>query len=1394
MPPAATYTGGILGFPATAAPMDDSEEGLIASAASAGSGETGGLRRAFDASQPHVRAYAAHLVRMHSAVLAEAGVDSSAHVYSYTYAMNGVAATLSPQQVEILKRRPEVGSVREAPKYDLHTTFTPTFLNLRKRVWSNQTLQNGQKGAGQQGEDVIIGVIDTGVWRENPAFSDDVSPPYGSVPAQWKGSCMTSADFPSCNRKLIGARGFFQGLKAGGYTMDWTIDYKSARDVAGHGTHTTSTAGGNSGVAVTLNGVSFGTASGMAPRARVAMYKVFWATEENGRDNCDGSDILKAVDAAVADGVDVISLSVGRQAPLFFDDDEMIYLNAARAGVLASVSAGNSGPTTIGGQFFRSIGHPSPWMITVAASSHGRNYMTDVTVNGEKFSGRSMVGTGEGDLILGRNGVKAGGNSWMAGICASGTLDPAKVAGKIVVCRRQSQYGGWSSEDLLPMSITVKMAGAAGVVIYNTDKADRVVAVLHPIPACHLDRYTGKRLVKLLGNSTGIKASISASYVKQIAAPTVTSFSSTGPNVDPVLDAKEGGKYSFGYNDVLKPDITAPGLEVWAGWTQSPFQEPYGIASGVVPAASMSHLLISGTSMSCPHISGLAAIIKGKYPNWSPFALKSALMTTAYTLNNKNKPIYSAGQLRAADPFDYGTGHVNTFNALDPGLVYDSTVLENVKFLIAVDPVDVKQTSAYWAVEKDKRTPLNHPYDLNQPNIAVSNLRGSTMRAAMFKNFYGQSQPPRSPSKPPDAAAKFLAHSRSMPPFRNPAATGAAGAGGGAAGGLTPPLPTTLSSSSSASATPIFNDEPTSDIHIEILNRKGELHAVLNLHTSVLREQSDYFFNALAKRAVRDPIQGATISHDAAGTTFTIQASGHVADPDAYVSTFRMFYLEEEELPDEIQCLGSVWRVLETLVVSSELQFHMCTSACVDYLESVPWNDDELEEILRLVSQLEHLQDARPILDRLPVRTWDEESISDALRILLIRAVAFHDSRQGAGKAEGEESAGRGAAGTGRGGGKAAEVAPGTIECREAASAILRNRHEPTLSLKTKKAVLRETFVDLLQCLWSEQRELKRRNSSCTRAAAAAMAGAGAGGGAGGGAPSPSPRTPRDAPLPGEDGGLDSVGTPGKGQGGSGSGGGSGGGGVGAAAASAGPVPPGALYVVKSALVGTMSAMLSKRLVANPQLRVSFVRLWLPVLLEICSSVGSRGGSSGRNGSNGSSSSCREPPSFTLAQPASTSTPNAKSQHHQQHQQQQQQQQQQVRYQLLGFDLTPEERTALVSGFNELVLTLPAHEQLNTYTLWYQIAFWTKHAGPAPRALPPLPSPIAAAAAAARASLFSSRPALPELAIPEVGGAEGGSGGGRGGGNAAGIVEREESWFNLSYAYRKWLTRLGRPC
>ncbi|GJP29685.1 hypothetical protein CLOM_g19315 [Closterium sp. NIES-68] len=728
MPPAATYTGGILGFPATAAPLEDSPEGLIASAASAGSGGAGGRRRPFDASQPHVRAYAQHLVRMHRTVLAEAGVDSSAHVYSFQYALNGIAATLTPQQVEVLKRRPEVGSVKESPKYELHTTFTPTFLNLRKRVWSNETLQNGEKGAGQQGEDVIIGVIDTGIWRENPAFSDDVSPPYGPVPSQWKGSCMTSADFPSCNRKLIGAQGFFQGLKASGYTMDWTIDYKSARDVAGHGTHTSSTAGGNRGVEVKLNGASFGTASGMAPRARVAMYKVFWATEENGRDNCDGSDVLKAVDTAVADGVDIISVSLGRQAPMFFDDDEIVYLNAARAGVLASLSAGNSGPPVVGSSFFRSIGHPSPWTITVAASSHGRNYMTDVTIKGQKFSGRSLVGGGAGELILGKDAVKAGGSAFMAGICAPGTLDSAKASGKVVVCRRVSTEGGWSTEDLLPMSITAKKAGAAGVIIYNNDQADRVVAMLHPIPACHMDRSTGIRVVNLLRNSSsGITATISASYVKSMAAPTVAPFSSSGPNVDPDADARFGGKYSFGYNDVLKPDITAPGLEVWAGWTQSPFQEPYGIASGVVPPAAMAHIMISGTSMSCPHISGLAAIIKGKYPSWSPFALKSALMTTAYTLNNQNKPMYSAGQKRAADPFDYGAGHVDPYRSLDPGLVYDSTVLENVQFLIAVDKADVATTAAYWTVPKEKRTPLAHPYDLNLPNIAVSNLRGLTV-------------------------------------------------------------------------------------------------------------------------------------------------------------------------------------------------------------------------------------------------------------------------------------------------------------------------------------------------------------------------------------------------------------------------------------------------------------------------------------------------------------------------------------------------------------------------------------------------------------------------------------------------------------------------------------------
>ena len=330
---------------------------------------------------------------------------------------------------------------------------------------------------------------------------------------------------------------------------------------------------------------------------------------------------------------------------------------------------------------------------------------------------------------------------------------------------------------------------------------------------------------------------------------------------------------------------------------------------------------------------------------------------------------------------------------------------------------------------------------------------------------------------------------------------------------------------------PVFNDHATSDIRIDIFGVKGDLYTSLYLHSNILREQSDFFFSALKSRSAAPTPSPAHPSPEVAPLNFSVHVSRHVNEPDAYVSTFKMFYLEEEDMPEEIQCLGSVWRVLETLIVASELQFHMCSAACVDYLESVPWNDNEMADILKLLNSVDHLAEAKQVLDRLPVRQWDEDTLSESLRVLLMKAVAYSDedppvmdlklgqqrssnnpmnhinngssssnnnnattAATGSNGTKAEHSEGSDSAAVkedaaassvddgnaAKDGSKKPEPAgkraarrkgqlpPGTMECREAACAILRNRHEPMLSLRVKKGVLKDTFVDLLQGLWSE--------------------------------------------------------------------------------------------------------------------------------------------------------------------------------------------------------------------------------------------------------------------------------------------------------------------------------------
>ncbi len=333
-----------------------------------------------------VKKYVAYLDGKHAAAVAI--VDGEKY-YDYRFSFNGFAAKLSEQQAAKLAGQSGVVSVSKDVLGHVDTSTTPTFLGLDQ---SGSGLWAKLGGPGQAGEDVVVGVVDTGIWPEHPSFSDQKdfvfrtgssgkrTLAYGPAPSSWYGECQSGEQFSQdmCTNKLIGARYYLSGFGHFGIVKD---DYKSARDHDGHGSHTASTAAGNYKVQATGAAAPLGKISGMAPRARIAAYKVCWNGDEGG---CASSDSVAAIDQAVADGVDVINFSISGTSTNFLDPVEVAFLFAARAGVFVAASAGNSGPTA------STVAHPSPWLTTVAASTHSRASEATLTLgNGATYTGAS---------------------------------------------------------------------------------------------------------------------------------------------------------------------------------------------------------------------------------------------------------------------------------------------------------------------------------------------------------------------------------------------------------------------------------------------------------------------------------------------------------------------------------------------------------------------------------------------------------------------------------------------------------------------------------------------------------------------------------------------------------------------------------------------------------------------------------------------------------------------------------------------------------------------------------------------------------------------------------------------------------------------------------------------
>ncbi|CAO2177915.1 unnamed protein product [Urochloa humidicola] len=576
-------------------------------------------------------------------------------VHNYKHGFSGFAAMLTEDQAKQVAEFPEVVSVKPSRSCSATTTRSWDFLGLDHQIPSD-LLQKSRHG-----EDIIIGVVDTGIWPESRSFNDEG---YGPVPSRWKGECVVGQGWnhSTCNRKIIGARFYSAGVPE----EILKPDYLSPRGVSSHGTHTASTAAGSIVEAASFNGLAAGTARGGAPRARIAVYKSLWGTG-SGKGNT--ATVLAAIDDAIHDGVDVLSLSLSNP-----DENSFGALHAVQKGITVVYAAGNNGPRP------QTVANTAPWAITVAASKIDRSFPTVITLgNKQQIVGQSLYYQGKNSSRSSFTDLLNGGS------CTADILNGTDLQGATLYCSAPVSIGARSPFEVFQTALQlIKMGKGSGLIFaqYTVDDLD-LTSDCQGIPCVLVDFDTGKQILKYEADASSpvVKIGPARSITgKEIVAPKVASFSSRGPSTD--------------YADFLKPDIAAPGASILAAKRDS-----YGFSSG--------------TSMATPHVAGIIALLKALHPNWSPAALKSAIVTTASVTDEYDMPILAEGLPRKiADPFDYGGGNIDPNKAADPGLIYDIGPSDyNYFFNCAIKKsVDCNATSVPG-------------YLLNLPSISVPDLR-----------------------------------------------------------------------------------------------------------------------------------------------------------------------------------------------------------------------------------------------------------------------------------------------------------------------------------------------------------------------------------------------------------------------------------------------------------------------------------------------------------------------------------------------------------------------------------------------------------------------------------------------------------------------------------------------
>ncbi len=649
--PVASYDGNVAGFPPTRPSPG----------------------RKLDVTSPAAQRWQQRLTSSHDVALARVGATK---LYDYTVTNNGIAADLTARQAADLAKAAGVISLTRDELAQPSTTTSPQFLGLDAAggIWA----QLG--GAANAGAGMVVGIIDTGIWPESAAFAGGTGIP---VPSGWRGRCVAGEQFSTqtCNDKLIGARYYVEGF---GRKYVATTDYQSPRDGAGHGSHTASTAAGNRVTNVTIDGkvIDSGAASGMAPGAKVAMYKVCWEGKKDVAPGCYSSDSVAAINDAVADGVDVLNYSIGGSSESnVLDPVAQAFRGASNAGVFVANSAGNSGPGA------STLDHPAPWVTTVAAATFRRAFQAVELGNGARYIGASTTpALPTATRLVTSVSVKlATASTTDAARCSPNTLDPAKAAGAVVQCDR-------GVVARIDKSFEVKRAGGVAMVMTNTSP-NSINADYHAVPSVHVDSPARQPILNYIATAgTSATAKIVPLTSAELAAapqvPEIAAFSSRGPSV-----TTDG--------DILKPDIAAPGVDVVAA-VAPPFNH------------ARNWDFMSGTSMSSPHIAGIAILLKSRHPDWMPSEIKSALMTSARDTVSS-----------AADPFAQGAGFVNPNGAADPGLVYPTTPNEYREYMVSL--------GVLFAPPFDTLTPVTAS-NLNQASIAIGKLAGMETVTRRVKN------------------------------------------------------------------------------------------------------------------------------------------------------------------------------------------------------------------------------------------------------------------------------------------------------------------------------------------------------------------------------------------------------------------------------------------------------------------------------------------------------------------------------------------------------------------------------------------------------------------------------------------------------------------------------------